>query len=92
MTLIEFIGFSTEVYNWLLILFIGALTVIEIRKFLKDKQVFRLVIVLPLIIGIIFAVPMSRTFSNMGLIALRVVGVASIVLYFFCDYKIRNKR
>ena len=92
MTVIDIIGFSSQVYNWIVVMFIGILTEIEIKRFVADKHMFRLSIVIPLIIGIIFATPIVSMLPKTWLIVLRLLGVAVIVLYFFCDYKVRNKQ
>lgn len=92
MTAVEFLGFRTQVYDWIVVLFIAGLTNIEIRRFMKDRQMFRLAIVIPLIIGIIFASPIRSMLPSAGFTVLRLLGIAVILIYFFYDYKVRNKQ
>ncbi|QQE79026.1 hypothetical protein [Alicyclobacillus sp. SO9] len=91
MLVVEFIGFSAQVYEWIVVLFIAGLTGIEIGKFRQDRRMFRLSIVIPFVIAIVLASPINSSLSSAAMTVLRLLGIAAILVYFFFDYKVRNR-
>lgn len=78
--------------NIFTILAVSFLTGMELNIFIKEKQKFRLAILIPFILMIILNTAMVDFISSKVVLFIKIVGTIFVVLYYFYVYKISKAR